>query len=276
MIPAGAETMKTRGFTLIELLVVISIIALLTAILLPTLHRAKRQAKAVVCQAKLRQWGEIVAMARHDYDGRVPGDPKRYLPFEFEGIIISGSLWPGLLRPYYGSREDLLLCPVATKWEPWGQEPPPSPNPEEGAMRLGKTHSPWYVRRVASISYDVWGSYGTNYLLIPWATLTGRRLSGTAVAGNVPVMLDCTFVSAAGGAGPPLYADTAGKQFCIDRHDGAVSGLFLDSSVRRVGLKELWTLRWAPHFLPAESPWTTAGGVRPEDWPEWMRHFKDY
>jgi hypothetical protein len=51
--------------------------------------------------------------------------------------------------------------------------------------------------------------------------------------------------------------------------------VFLDWSVRKVGLKELWTLKWDREFDTA-GPWTKAGGVRPGDWPEWMRRFKDY
>ena len=62
---------------------------------------------------------------------------------------------------------------------------------------------------------------------------------------------------------------------CINRHNGYVNGLFFDWSVRRVGLKELWTLKWHRKFNVA-GPWTKAGGARPEDWPEWMRGFKDY
>jgi hypothetical protein len=42
-----------------------------------------------------------------------------------------------------------------------------------------------------------------------------------------------------------------------------------------VGLKELWTLKWHRSFNTA-GPWTKAGGVSPEDWPEWIRPFKDY
>ena len=56
---------------------------------------------------------------------------------------------------------------------------------------------------------------------------------------------------------------------------GGVNGLFLDWSVRKVGLKEPWTLKWYPEYDTA-GPWTKAGGVKREDWPEWLRKFKDY
>ena len=65
------------------------------------------------------------------------------------------------------------------------------------------------------------------------------------------------------------------KGFCIDRHDGFVNTLFMDWSVRPVGLKELWRLKWHQGFNAA-GPWTSAGGVRPEHWPTWMRVFRDY
>lgn len=64
-------------------------------------------------------------------------------------------------------------------------------------------------------------------------------------------------------------------RICIDRHNGFTNMAFLDWSVRNVGLKELWTLRWHKTYNTA-GPWTTAGGVMPTDWPEWMRKFKDY
>jgi len=63
--------------------------------------------------------------------------------------------------------------------------------------------------------------------------------------------------------------------FSINRHEGAINVLFMDWSVRRVGLKELWTLKWHQNYN-IHGPWTRAGGVMPSDWPEWMRVFKDY
>ncbi|HUV65873.1 MAG TPA: hypothetical protein VMW24_18395 [Sedimentisphaerales bacterium] len=61
----------------------------------------------------------------------------------------------------------------------------------------------------------------------------------------------------------------------MDRHSGYVNYLFADFSVRKVGLKELWSFKWNRTFNTS-NVWTWAGGVQPEDWPAWMRGFKDY
>src|SRR5579863_7632738 len=61
-----------RGFTLIELLVVVGIIAILVAILLPSLGRAREAARATHCASGMRQWGIAVQMYAAEYNNHLP------------------------------------------------------------------------------------------------------------------------------------------------------------------------------------------------------------
>lgn len=83
-----------RGFTLIEVLVVVAIIALLVAILLPSLRRAREQAKAALCSTQIRQLMSASLMYTGEFKGRLPGT----------GINDSG-----FASQYYnGTRKDYL------------------------------------------------------------------------------------------------------------------------------------------------------------------------
>ena len=275
---------RKNAFTLIELLVVIAIIALLMSILMPSLAKVRKQAKTVMCQMRLKQWGNMAGLYVNDYDC-------------FWAEHVGTSMWMRSLRQYYDDINELRCCPAATKpmtrggkspFASWGVIGEPGCQAENG------------VGGWNGLSNGDDGSYGENSWIQNASLENGAQTAFyfshgnpswywktpyVKGAGNVPMFLDCNWFCSFIGAGgtfplPPEYENQQTgwggiQRYCINRHEGYINGVFLDFSVRKIGLKELWTFKWHGTF-ETNNRFTTAGGVSSDDWPKWMRKFKDY
>jgi len=208
----------------------------------------------------LKQWGIIFYSYTSDNDGRFFTSVDR----------VEGHWWIDTTRNYWQAVPDIFLCPNATK-----------PIKE----RNRNAHSAWKIDSVS-------GSYGINSwicgppqgkteLLEHKPVENYWRIADANEADNIPVFFDAMWPETwpeetDKPPEPTIRQNAKGMQrVCCNRHEGNVNVLFMDRSVRRVGLKELWKLKWHRNYN-TDGPWTIAGGAQPMDWPEWMRTFRDY
>lgn len=103
-----------RAFTLIELLVVVAIIAVLMAILLPSLNSARENAKNVQCSSNLRQMGLVMEIYLSE-------NSRKYPAYYAEDPVGSGSFYNWVqkirtttdLQTISSGRKSIFHCPVA-------------------------------------------------------------------------------------------------------------------------------------------------------------------
>jgi len=262
---------RRRGFTLVELLVVIAIIALLLALLMPSLRKAREQARLVVCQSNLKEWASILLMYTNDYKGSFP-----------PGWTVPKGMWMSRMRPYYQDRS-ICLCPKATKL----------------ASELGPDALPGI--------FVAWGAYGPGYLkpdgwIPPWGdegdygsySMNGwmcnprdeggiydipvrerpwfwRNMDVDGRPSNIPTFCDGIWdgsIVRHTDQPPQFPGDKLGVDgiwnFCIPRHGYSINICFLDNSVRRTSLKCLWKLKWHKKFRTDILV----------NWPKWMKDIK--
>ena len=277
---------------------VISVIALLMAVLLPALQRARSQARKVMCQSNLRQFGSVLLMYVEDNEGRIPLGMGRAL------WLLRGSSQgeqhhqdpnvPEVSQSVRMARA--ALCPMAVKAANNNIDTFSTARDNGNIIwqlegSVGSTFRAWTITSPGPVFH---ASYGFNFWPFGMSAFghggffprpphgppgrSGLNVFSVASRSKVPILLDSMwagFWPSAGSIPPPESRGSTLMPYCINRHNGRVNGLFLDWSLREVGLKELWTLKWSPNFDTA-GPWTQAGGVQREEWPEWMRGFKDY
>ena len=186
MTAALEKTKRHRaGFTLIELLVCIAIIAILAAMLLPALARAKQSAKRSACLSNLHQIGVGTTMYLGEFNDRMPWVPDEHLqltpPVNSSGKRYNsmGSFMPGL-HPYLGEVR-VWLCPntplktneswlahFASAWKEdgadraekgWGNyisDKLAELNPEQARFLRGRTPESVAVKRGSSVSDEEW------------------------------------------------------------------------------------------------------------------------
>jgi len=209
--------------------------------------------------------------------------------------------WGNVLHKYAGDDfKDFWCCPMANTpqnvWPEGNEEQTSARQPWRAWGKFNPTSKNMWFYQVPG----VFGSYGLNaWVVNPPVEMESRTPPAFKRDGRYPLKDFWRHTAVRGTAKIPMFADckeprawpddtdtsspdpegTADcdhhmRTFQIDRHEGSgyINGAFLDFSVRKIGLKELWKLKWHRSF-------DINGGPTPDDFDRdspWLRKYKDY
>jgi prepilin-type N-terminal cleavage/methylation domain-containing protein/prepilin-type processing-associated H-X9-DG protein len=255
----------TFGFTLIELLVVIAIIAILAAMLLPALAKAKDKARAANCISNLHQWGLVWNIYTGDNSDSFPTGANP----DGTADANARSAWFDALQLNPAQRHLIETCPSATATNydlstaagqgTFGGLTLAFLFPQQGTG--GSAVSDEYENgESGSYAANLW-IYNTQVDIQGRSHLNDwRKLSGAALPTQTPLMADSMWRG--GGpyyeGGPETYqaavqpgvsSGDAGKEmehFTVPRHGSGkrTQVLYFDGSASAIKVKELWGLKW--------------------------------
>jgi hypothetical protein len=259
------------AFTKKDLVVALGCIVFLLANIAAIGEGGRKRAKETVCISNLYKWGEIFQDYLADNDGFF------WQGFNYNFTPETSGWWFDKTASYYNNDMRLRCCPLAT-------------DPTDG-VRVWELSGPGYYDGSRTESPD-YGSYGINgWVENQDVDIAGGppdltrywRTPNVTGGGTIPLLFDEPWIDAwpLDTDAPPDYDNQVWGscnqmgRLCKNRHDGYICMLFLDFSVRKVGLKELWTLKWHKKYNTCGT-YTKCGRFRQAGWPKWMQDFKDY